>query len=128
MENTFSFAKLEELMVKDPKFLFTFASFAMVLVIHTNLSVNISSVVGTTATIIYLLINTAFLGQTFFKGESLFLRLALGSLLLIVLLGIVAWTVMIFYNLDMVRSAVALSIVAVLCSLSNKKVKHENAK
>ena len=127
MENKPRPVKLEELIVRDPKLFFTMTSFAMVLAIYINLSVNASPVIGTTATIVYFLINAAFLGQAFFKAESPFLRFAIGSLLLIVLLGLIAWAVMILCNLDTIRSAIALSIVTALCSFSNKKVKHENA-
>jgi len=126
MRNKSGFEKLEELMVKDPKLLFTMASFIMVLAVYTNLSMNASPLIGTVASSIYFLINATFLGQALFKEESLFLRFALGSLLLIVSLGLIAWSIMIIHNLDIVGSIVALCTVAAMCSFSNKVVKHKN--
>ena len=52
--------------------------------------------------------------------EPLFLKFALGSLLFVVLLGLISWLVMIAYNLDVLRSAIALGIVATASSLLGK--------
>jgi len=127
MENKPTLVKLEELIVRDPKLFSTITSFAMVLAIYINLSLCASPVIGTIATLVYFSINAAFLGQVFLKAESLFLRFAVGSLLLIVLLGLTSWAVMTVCNLDIVRSAIALGIVTALCSFSNKKVKNKDA-
>lgn len=126
MKSKSNFAKLEELIVKDPKLLFTITAFIMVAAIYNNLSANASALIGITATSIYFMINAVFLGRAFFGEESLFSRFALGSLLLIVSLGLIAWAIMIIHNLDIFRSAVALSIVVAMCSFSSKRVKHKN--
>ena len=128
MEDKLGFTKIEELIVRDQKLLFTFTSYIMILIVYINQSINPSPLIGATATIVYFFINTVFVGKVFFREEDLFLRFALGSLLLIVLLGLVAWAIMIIYNLDIVRSAVVLCIVTALCSLSNKRTKPKNVK
>lgn len=128
MENELDFTKLEELIIQDQKLLFTITSYIMILVVCTNQIITLSPLIGTTAMIIYFLINATFLSQFFFKEEKPFLRFTLGSLLLIVFLGLVAEAVMIIYNLDIVRSAVVLGIMTALCSLSNKWMKRKNVK
>ena len=114
METKFRYDKLEKWIVRDHKFISTTFSFLSVLAIYVNLSFSFSPIVGTVASLIYFMINGVFLGYAFFKKENSFFKLLLGILLLVVLLGLVAWIVMIVYNLDTLRSTVALFIVTVL--------------
>lgn len=126
MENKLDLIKLEELIIRDQKLLFTITSYIMILVVCTNQTINLSPLISATAMIVYFLINATFLSQFFFREEELFLRFTLGSLLLIVFLGLVAEAVMIIYNLDIVRTAVVLATLTALCSLSNKWMKRKN--
>jgi len=111
---------LEESIAHDQKFFFTLVSCVMVLVILINLNSFLSPAIGVAASIVYFVINGVFLGRAFFERETFFLRFALGNLLLVVFLGAVAWAVMISYNLDTIRSAIALSIVTILSSFLNR--------
>ena len=126
MKNKSRFGIIEELIVRDEKLRFTTVSYIMTLMIFINLNFSLSLVIGTTASIIYFLINGAFLGRTFFEKEDLFLRFMLGNILLIAFLGLISWAIMIIYNLDTIRSAIVLCIVTALSSLSNKRMKPKN--
>jgi hypothetical protein len=98
MERSSSFLKLQELIVSDKKLLFTTVSCVMILIIFMNLKLTLSPVIGTSASIVYFL-------------------------LLIVLLALVAWAVMIIYNLDTIMSAFVLCVVTAVCSFLNKMTK-----
>jgi len=64
------------------------------------------------------------MGNAFFEKEDPFSRFMLGTLLLIVFLGLISWVVMMIYNLDAVRSAIVLCIVVTLSSLMSKVAKY----
>lgn len=119
--------KIEELIVRDNKLLSTTVSFFMILLIFINLNFNFSSfidtVIGVIASAVYFLINGCFLGCAFFENEDLFLRFMLGYMLLITCLALVAWVVLIVYNLNIVGSILVLCIVCSLSSFLNKKRK-----
>lgn len=123
MQRDSHFLKLQELIVRDVKLLFTTISYVMILIIFINLNYTLSRVIGIPASIIYFLINGIFLGHSFFEKQDHFPRFMLGNLLLIVFLGAVAWVVMIIHNLDVIRSAIVLFIVTTLCSVLNKRTK-----
>jgi len=123
MEIDFDFLKLEKFIVRDGKILFTTISYVMILVILINLNFILSPAIGIPASIVYFLINGIFLGHSFFENQDIFPRFLLGSLLLVVFLGIAAWAVMIIYNLDAIRSAIVLCIVTTLCSVLNRRTK-----
>lgn len=127
MKNTSRFVIIEELIVRDEKLLFTMVSYIATLMIFINLNFSLSPAIGTTASIIYLLINGTFLGRAFFEKEDIFVRLMLGILLLVAVLGILAWAMMIVYNLDMIQTTLALSVVTALCSFLNKRMMRKNA-
>ena len=127
MRNGFRFDELEELIVRDEKLFFTIVSYAAVLIIFLNLSAIQSPVVGAIVSIIYFLINGLFLGHAFIEKEEAFLKLLLGNLFLIMLLGFVGWMVMIIHNLDVIRSTIVLCIVTALSSFLNRRMKHKNA-
>jgi membrane protein DedA with SNARE-associated domain len=88
-----------------------------------NLKFTTSPIIGTSTSIVYFLINGMFLGNVFFEKQQLFLRFIFGNLLLIVLLALVAWAVMIIYNLDTIMSAFVLCVVTAVCSFLNKMIK-----
>ena len=127
MESRFRYRKLEELIVRDHNFIFTIFSFLLILIIYLNLSFTSSPIIGTAASIAFFMINGIFLGHVFFEEENALLSFLLGSLLLIVFLGLVAWIVMILHNLDIVRSTIVLCIVTALSSFLNRRMKHKNA-
>ena len=119
---------IEELIIRDEKLLFTTVSYIVTLMIFINLTLSISWVTGTTASIVYFLINGAFLGRAFFEKEGLFQRFMLGNLLLITFLGLIAWAIMIIFgNLDTIRSALVLCITTTSSSVLNKGMKRKNA-
>jgi len=120
---------MEELIVRDEKLLFTTVSYIMTLMIFVNLALSISWVIGTTVSIVYFLINGVFLGLAFFEKEGLFQRFMLGNLLLVIFLGLIAWAIMIIFgNLDTIRSVLVLCTVATASSVLNKGMKRKNAK
>ena len=121
MEGISHFLKLQELIVRDRKLLFTIISYIMILMIFVNLNFALSPGIGILASIVYFLINGTFLGRSFFEKQDLFFRFILGNLLLVVFLASVAWAVMIIYNLDVIRSTLVLCIVTALCSFLNKR-------
>lgn len=121
MKDKSRFMTMEELIVRDDNLLFTTVSYIVILLIFINLILFFSPAIGTIASIIYLLINGAFLGHAFFEKEDLFLRFILGNLLLVTFLALIAWVVMTIYNLDIIRSTLVLCIVTTLASLLNKR-------
>jgi len=123
MKTSSQFSKIAIAIERDDKFQFTIFSFLIVFFIYVNLSFIHSLAIGIITTLIYFLVNGTFLGHAFFKHEAPFLRLILGNLLLITFLGIIAWSVMITYNLDIIRSAISLTIVTILSSFSNNSQK-----
>ena len=124
MWNTLEFSKLEKLIARDQKLLFTLTSYILILVIYINLNALEYSAVGVLASIMYFLINGTFLGHAFFEKEDPVFRLMFGILLLIMLLGFVGWLAVLIYNLDVLRFTLVLFIVATLSSLINRRVKN----
>lgn len=106
--------------------LFTLASYIISMVIYLNLTFFISPILGSLALIFYFLINAVFLGHAIFGREGPFLRMMLGSLLLIMLLSILGWMVMIIYNLDTVRFTLVLLMATTVSSLANKRMRGKN--
>lgn len=118
---------IEELIVRDEKLLFTTVSYITTLMIFINLNFSLSPAIGTTASIVYFLINGAFLGRAFFEKEDIIVRLTLGILLLVAVLGILAWAMLIIYNLDMIQTTIVLLVVTAMCSFLNKRMMRKNA-
>lgn len=111
---------MEKLIIKDNKLVATLTSYAAIFLIFMNLTIVHSPILSVTSSLTFFLINAIFIGQAFFKKEKPFLRLMLGTLLLIAFLGLVSWATMIIYNLDNIRSTIALFIVAITSSIINK--------
>jgi len=120
MEKAFRLKKVEELIVRDEKFLFTTISCLMILIISLNSIFSLSVALGIIASLIFFLINILFLGHTLFEKEIPFLRLILGSLMLLLFLGIIGWVILIIYNLDIIRVTIALCVLAGLSSTMNR--------
>ena len=111
---------MEELIVRDERLLFTTVSFATVLIVSLNSTFIHSLVLGIIGSSIFFLINTVFLGHVFFDDEIPFIRVMLGGLVLLLLLGIVSWAILIVSNLDLIKSAIALCTLSGLCSMMNR--------
>ena len=122
-----SLDSIEKSVVPDKNFLYTIVSYFVVLAIFLNLNSFQSSLFGLIASGIFLMINAVFLGNAFFAKENALLRLTFGTLLLIMLLGFVGWVTLIIYNLDTLRVALVLLVVATFSSLMNKRTRHRNA-
>jgi len=115
---------LENQIVQDKNFLFTAISFIVIFAAFVNLNTLGSSLIGFVVLIVYVVINSVFLGNAFFKNESVFLRLLLGVLLLIVLLGLAGWLAILVYNLDIAPFSFVLVITAAFSSLVNRRLRH----
>lgn len=98
-----------------------FSSFIAISFIFVNLSVLHSPFVGTTAFLTYVLINGYFLSNAFFEKEQRFLKLILGTLFLIAILGLVGWLAIIIYNLDDTKTIIVLSVTTLFCAFANLK-------
>jgi hypothetical protein len=120
MENAFRLKKVEELIVRDEKFLFTTISYFMILIICLNSIFFLSVALGIIASLIFFLINILFLGNTLFEKEFPFLRFMLGSLMLLLFLGIIGWMILIIHNLDIIRVTIALCVLTGLSSTMNR--------
>jgi len=120
MEKAFRLKKVEELIVRDEKFLFTMISYFMILIISMNSIFSLSVALGIIASLIFFLINILFLGHTLFEKEIPFLRFMLGSLMLLLFLGIIGWAILIIHNLDIIRVTIALCVLAGLSSTMNR--------
>ncbi len=121
------FMNLQHLITRDQNFLFTILSYITILIIFVNTSLTNSPAMGLVTSAIYFLINATYFGHALFEREDLFVRFMLGNLLLIAILGLVAWAVMILYNLGKIGSVIVLSIAASLASFLNRKAKSKNA-
>lgn len=117
---------LTQLIAQNKKLSFTMTSYASILAIFLNLATVHSPIIGIAASIIYLLVNSTFIGQAFFQDENLFTKFLLGSLLLIVMLGLIGWMVLMLYNLDNTRTTIVLLVTATLASILNHKMKTRN--
>jgi len=116
--------RLEETIATNNKFVFTLLSYLMIPVILVNLTFLQSPFVGILGSSVYLTINATFLGCSFFRNESPFLRFALGLLILIMSLGFIGWLTMIAWNLDITRSVIVLFIVTTFSSIIGLMKKH----
>jgi hypothetical protein len=117
----------EELISRDPKYLFTLVSYVLAPTIYINLHTFKSPALAIAIFVLYFLINGTFLAYAFFHKETPFFRLTLGVLLQIMLIGVVGWLIMIIQNLDAINLTLALLIVTTLSSLLNRRMKHKNA-
>ena len=114
------FSRLEKFITTDRNLAASLISCIAIFLIFINLTTIHSPILGAASSLTFIVINTIFVGNAFFREERGFLRLSLGTLLLIAFLGLVSWAIMIIHNLDEIRSTVALLIVATLSSAANK--------
>lgn len=126
MEWALSLRIVEKSVVQDKNFIYTIASYSVILAIFMNLNSLQSPLIGLIASVIYSVINAVFLGNTFFEKEEAFFRLVFGFLSFLMLLGFVGWIIMIIYNLDVTMFTLVLLITTTLSSLLNRRMKHKN--
>jgi hypothetical protein len=118
---------LEGLVVRDKNCLVTIISYFAVVVVSINLNTFKSPLVGFSASVIYWVINTIFLGNAFFWKESTFFRLMFGSFFHVMILGLVGWLTMVLYNLDVLLFSAVLMITTTLSSLFNRRMRQKDA-
>ncbi len=109
--------RLEESIAANDKFVFTLLSCLMIPIISLNSTFLQSPFIGIGASVVYILINSTFLGYAFFRKESPFLIFALGAIMFTMLLGLIGWMTMIAWNLDITRSAIVLFFVTIISSI-----------
>jgi len=112
--------RTRKLIIEDEKFVATLISYATIFLIFINLTFVQSLILGVASSLTFFLVNGILMGQVFFQKEKPFLRLMLGSLLLIALLGLVSWATMIIHNLDVVSSTIALFVVATITAVISR--------
>lgn len=116
--------RLEKTITRDKNLRYSILSYLLVAIILLNLLFLQSSIIGISASLIYVFINAFFLGHVFFRSQEPFFRLILGSLVFLMLLGLVGWLVLAVYDLDVMASFLVLLIAAMVSSLMNRRVKH----
>lgn len=127
VDDSSQLSRLEELVVQNPKHLFTLVSLILVLVIYVNLNTLQSPILGLPASIVYFIINGVFLGHAFFKEEAASFQLLLGILLAIMLLGFLGWLAVALDKIDLASFTLVLLLATTFSSLLNRKVKGKNA-
>jgi hypothetical protein len=120
LKNKFQPPVITSYIAEDNKFLFTLVSYLTVATIIINLNTVHSALIGTAAFLTFFLINGTFLAYSLFEKEQSFPKFMLGILLLVVLIGLVGWLIMITYNLDIIRTAIALLTVTTIASSINR--------
>jgi hypothetical protein len=80
--------KLEEIIARDRRGVFTVLAIVSTIVMLINLITFSSPIIGTVLTTIYFLINSIFLGNVFFKEESANFRVLLGFLVLLMIMAL----------------------------------------
>jgi len=112
--------RIRNLSYSSRDFLLTLSSLTAILLILLNLAFIHSFGIGVVASLAYFVVNGIFLARVFFEREDFFSRALLAGLTLITFLGLISWAVMIVYNLDIVRSAIALTITALSSSFAKR--------
>lgn len=126
MENNSGLTDMTRLITQEKIFAFTLILYGTVALIFLNLNMVRSPILGTSASILYLLISSIMIGHALFRNENFFTKLLLGSLIITMTLGMVGWIVMILHNLDNTRTAVVLFVTASLASILNKRMNSGN--
>jgi hypothetical protein len=126
MENDSSPTNLTRFITQERILVFTVILFGSVVAVSLNLNIVRSPILGVSASILFLLISSIMMGQALFRNENSVTKLLLGSLIVIITLGLVGWVVMILYNLDNTRIAVVLFVTASLASILNKGMNSGN--
>lgn len=119
-------SQLESHIALDRFLISTLISYIAVAAFFVNITILKSSALGLIATTIYFLVNGVFLGNAFFAKENGFLRLMLGILLLVMLLGLVGWVVIIVTSLNTLMLTLVLVIAATASSMLKRMMGTQN--
>ena len=109
---------VKEMTTRHGEFVYVILSFFVILVIFVNSLMFNSPFIGTLASVVYILVNGNIIAGTFFKESKL--KLPLGILLLIALLGVVGWVFMILYRLSIIEVTITLCIASSLSFIVSK--------
>jgi len=115
-------SKLENFLIADKFLSSTVICYLAIAAMFANMTSVKSSAIGVVAAAVYFLINSLFLGTAFFADENSLLRLMLGTLLLVMFIGLVGWIIVVVYVLNVVTVILVLAIVAAICSVLRKTV------
>lgn len=93
--------------VKDTRFLFLLQALAIVLIVANLLTVK-SLLIGFCGSVLYLLIGGNFVGLYLLEEKQVFVRVALGVLVLLLLMSVLGWLFIIFRGLGVFETAAVL--------------------
>lgn len=102
------------------KWKFSITSFFSVLVISLNLAFIGSTIIGSCASMVYIITNGYLLGNVFFRKEKVIFKVPLGALLLLTLLGLIGAPFAIFYKLGLVEVSTLLFTGCILTLLGTR--------
>jgi len=94
--------------MKNEKFLFSLMGVCILLIVLNQVTVE-SALIGACGAILYFLIGGNFLGVHLLKEEQLLVRVSLGALVLLSLMGLMGWVFIIFRGLGIKEIAVVLA-------------------
>lgn len=120
MKNRLS--KLEKFLIADKFLSSTVICYLTIAAMFANMTTVKSPAIGVVAAALYFLINSVFLGTAFFADENSLLRLTLGTLLLVMFIGLVGWIIVVVCALNVVTVILVLAIVATTSSILKKTV------
>lgn len=112
--------KLFQTIAQDRKLLWTVAVYVDVFLVFINISIANSFGLGLALSSVFFLVNSVFLGDTFFRGEELFLKFSLGGVVLVTMIGLLGWGILIVLSLDATGVTILLSVIGALSSIANK--------
>lgn len=111
---------LKKMMMEHRDFVYITLSFIAILTIFVNSLIFRSVLMGAPASLVYILINGNLMSRVFDK--ELKLRLPLGILLLIAILGIFGWAFMVLRALGVMEVTAVLCISTLIAFLMDKLV------
>lgn len=105
--------------ITDVKFGFVWLAFAIFLIVMNGVTVK-SAIIGLCGSLIYFLIGGNLVGTYLLEEEQLLVRVSLGGLIILSLLGLFGWLFIIFYRLGIFETAAVLAATLVLLILMVK--------
>jgi hypothetical protein len=119
------------LYLRNEKILFSIMAFSVVLIVLNLVTIK-SALIGTVGSILYFLIGGNFVGVHLLGEEQPLVRVSLGALVLLSLMGLMGWLFIIFRGLGVMETAVvlaaALSFVVFARYLGSKGLKGKDRK
>ena len=119
-----TFEKLEETISIDRKGIFTIIALLAAIGVYFNSTRLSSSFLGVVLTIVYLTINSVFMGSIFFRDEKTSFRVIFGLLLSLMLIAIGGATIIVASSLipikfDTLTTTALLALITVILSFLN---------